>query len=728
MRGAMAVSASSSGAYAVDVSVPVDGLDENIRRIEHLLENGRATAGEPALHALLRTVANWFGMPFAIQTEVLPGESPQEALYRLADQADLLVRTIRLDDAFFASGMGPVICERVSDGSRVALVRAGRRWMIHDPARPGQPVKLDAVAQRDMASKGFQLGPCLPAKPISQWDLMRFGWRMVWVDLVGYAAMTALAGMILALFPIVASTIITVIVPGRELVLLAEILMFLVVLGAASLGVHLASSLAQVRIDGTVGSALRSAAIHRAVGLPAENRVRVPPPIVALAVRAVEGWHRAVWKLILSLGASVLMALPSLVVMAAMAPIAALAVLAAILLSFGVAVYFSRRQQAAMTATLAGSPASWMATAYETFKNIDTVRATGSEIAMFTRWSDGFIAQQTRQLAMARIGVWPSGLAAGLEAFLVLVAVGAIILSGAALPVEASVPFIMATTSVVGAAMAMMAAISEIGMLALQKRLAQPLLLGIPARASAGEQLMAPRGAVRVVSVSFRHHADNPPVLVDVNLNVEPGEYVGIVGASGSGKSTLLNVMLGMKTPETGAVFLDGVDISKLDMRAMRQRIGIVGQGACLFPGTLRENINLGLELADERLWDCLVQAGIDQDIAAMPLGLGTIIGDTNAMLSGGQVQRLLFARALAAEPRLIVLDEATSALDPAAQAIITRTIRRLGISVIAVAHRLETLRACDRIYVLDRGTIVQHGTFDALAEAPGLFATFLHS
>jgi ABC-type multidrug transport system fused ATPase/permease subunit len=188
----------------------------------------------------------------------------------------------------------------------------------------------------------------------------------------------------------------------------------------------------------------------------------------------------------------------------------------------------------------------------------------------------------------------------------------------------------------------------------------------------------------------------------------------------------LLQLVLGLKQPETGAVFLDDVDIRSLDMAAMRRRIGIVGQGATLFPGTLRENVALGLPLSDKAIWEALGLAGMEVDVSNMPLGLSTIIGDTDQLLSGGQVQRLLFARAIAARPRLVVLDEATSALDPAAQATITRSLKQLGVSILAVAHRLETLRECDSICVLDGGEIVQHGSFEELSSAGGPFRSLL--
>jgi ABC-type bacteriocin/lantibiotic exporter with double-glycine peptidase domain len=704
------------------------GLEDSLQRIEDVLRGSGPPRGQPPINTLIQVIARSFGLPQAKLPTLLASEKLDSELYRFAEAADLIVRPVAVDDAFLRAGASPLICRRVSDGALVALLRSGTRWLVHDPLLPKGPTRLTPTIRRDLELRGFQLDPCLPAKAVTQSELIRFGWRAVRFDLAAYAGMTLLAGVLLAIGPIIAGKIIDIVIPGREMGLLIDLLVMLVVLAGANVGVRMAAGLAQVRIDGIVGSMLRAAAINRAVRLPVEKRASVAPPIITLAVRAVENWHRGMWKLLLSLAASILMALPSVAVIAASAPGVALPILATFVVALALACLFAFRQQAVLSTSTGATPTSWMATAYESYFNIDTVRATGAETAMFNRWVDGFVVQQARQLAAARVGVWSTGLSAGLEAMFVLVAVAAVILSGIAMQPETAVPFVMAATAVVGAASSMVAAVGQLGMLALQKRLAQPLLSAVPDKTSHGELLTRPKGALAVVQVTFRHSPGSPAVLNDVSLQIEPGEYTGIVGASGAGKSTLLQIMLGMKTPETGSVFIDGVDITKLDMPAMRRRIGIVGQGASLFPGSLRENVTLGLVLSDAQIWEALRLAGVDRDIAAMPLALGTVIGDTNPMLSGGQVQRLLFARALAAEPKLIILDEATSALDTAAQAIITKTIRGLGISVVAVAHRLETLASCDRIYVLGDGRIVQRGSFTELAAMPGVFADALHS
>ena len=703
-----------------------NALASRLDHIEHLLDRRFTDPGDDAVLCALDVAARALGAPWPKLPAPEAGEALDTALHRLAEQGGLLARAVSLDDGYLSAAMGPFICRRATDGAVIAAVRSGRGWLIHDAAAPGAPRRLSGSARETLPAEGFQVGLGLPAHAVTPSQLLGFGWRNVAPELAGYALLTAIAGVIAALFPIMTGTIIGIVVPGREMGLLIDIAVFLCVLALVSVAVNMASHLAVLRIQGKLGSMLRAAAIDRAVRLPPDQRSNVPPPIMVLAIRAVEGWHRGIWSLVLGVVASLFMALPSLFVMATTLPGAALAVFAAGSLALAAAALIARRQQATMIAPGSGSPVSWMATAYETFFNIDTVRATGAETAMFNRWAAGFSSLQVKQLRTARIGAWSAGVNAAIDSLFILAAIGAVVLSGALTQPDRTISFVIAAGVVAGAVSAMISGVSELAMLSLQKRIARPLLTGVPTTETDREPLAEPQGSVSIVALSYRHDESSPPVLEGIDLTIAPGQYVGIVGPSGAGKSTLVKLILGMETAQAGAVFLDGVDTRKLDMPSIRRRIGIVGQGASLFPGSLRDNIAMGASLNDAEIWESLRLAGVDRDIAAMPLGLGTVIGDTNPMLSGGQVQRLLFARAVATRPKLIVLDEATSALDIAAQAKVTASIRALGITVIAVAHRLETLDACDCIHVLDRGRIVQRGRFSDLAKQSGTFSDML--
>ena len=229
-------------------------------------------------------------------------------------------------------------------------------------------------------------------------------------------------------------------------------------------------------------------------------------------------------------------------------------------------------------------------------------------------------------------------------------------------------------------------------------------------------------GGVSLHNVSLRY-GNGPCVVNDVTLDIPPGTSVALVGASGSGKTSLLNLIAGIVVPTTGSVTFDGRSLADLDLRAVRQQIGIVPQHPYIFGATLRDNISLTAPHADAaRIERAAAVAALDGDIAQLPLGLDTPVSDGGTSLSGGQRQRLALARAVLREPSLLLLDEATSALDAATEARITAGLVRLRATRVVVAHRLSTVASADRIVVMDRGRIVETGTHASLLAARGTY------
>jgi len=229
---------------------------------------------------------------------------------------------------------------------------------------------------------------------------------------------------------------------------------------------------------------------------------------------------------------------------------------------------------------------------------------------------------------------------------------------------------------------------------------------------SSGRRQHQLAGAVGVEAVSFRYTSESPFVLRDVSFEVRPGMWVAIVGRSGSGKTTLARLLLGLYPPTAGRVLFDGVDLAELELRSLRRQVGVVPQSAHLFAGTIRDNIALhdpGLAL--DRVRDAAELAAIDADIMRMPMGYDTMLADGGASLSGGQRQRLALARALAAEPRIVLLDEATSDLDTVTEAHVMANLAALDVTRIVVAHRVSSVAAADLIVVMSGGLVAEMGT-----------------
>lgn len=232
-------------------------------------------------------------------------------------------------------------------------------------------------------------------------------------------------------------------------------------------------------------------------------------------------------------------------------------------------------------------------------------------------------------------------------------------------------------------------------------------------------------GKIAFAGVSFAYR-DGLPVLSDVDLTVEPGQTVAIVGATGSGKSTLLKLLMRFYQPTDGRVCIDGENIENIRLRDLRSQIGLVSQDVFLFPGTIRENIAYGRPDADDAAIRAAAQSAEAWGfINELPGGLETLVGERGIKLSGGQRQRLSIARAVLKDPTILVLDEATSAVDNETEAAIQRSMGRIakGRTTLVVAHRLSTIVHADRIVVLDRGRIVEIGPHAELTTANGPYA-----
>lgn len=225
--------------------------------------------------------------------------------------------------------------------------------------------------------------------------------------------------------------------------------------------------------------------------------------------------------------------------------------------------------------------------------------------------------------------------------------------------------------------------------------------------------------------VTFRYNNIDRPVLHNLNLHVDKGETIALVGESGAGKSTILNLVIGFNQVNSGEVLIDGHNMKDIDLRSYRKYLAVVPQTSILFSGTIRDNITYGVDNVDEATLDEIVKAANLTDlINSLPDGLDTMVGEHGGKLSGGQRQRISIARALIRNPKVIVLDEATSALDSISEKLIQEALNNLtkDRTTFIVAHRLSTIKDADKIAVIADGHCVEYGTYDELMNLKGEF------
>ena len=229
--------------------------------------------------------------------------------------------------------------------------------------------------------------------------------------------------------------------------------------------------------------------------------------------------------------------------------------------------------------------------------------------------------------------------------------------------------------------------------------------------------------SVGVHDLSFAY-GDGPPILKHLNLRIEAGEKVALVGASGGGKSTLVQVIIGLYPPREGKVCFDDVPHDQIGLDVIRDNVATVLQHPAMFNETVRFNLTLGRDIPDDRLWQSLALAQLKETIEALPQRLDTVIGNQGVRLSGGERQRLAIARMVLAEPKVVILDEATSSLDTETEARLHAALGGFlkGRTTLIIAHRLSAVKQADRVYVFEDGGIIEQGSHDDLIRRRGLY------
>jgi subfamily B ATP-binding cassette protein HlyB/CyaB len=366
----------------------------------------------------------------------------------------------------------------------------------------------------------------------------------------------------------------------------------------------------------------------------------------------------------------------------------------------------------------------------ETVSGIETLKVMAVEPQIQRRWEEQIAAYVSASFRVLNLG----NIGSQAVQFINKMVMAAILFFGAKLVIEGSLSVgeFVAFNMLAGRVSAPVLRLAGLWQDFHQARLSIARLGDIlntpaePSYSATKTALPALIGDIRFEHVTFRYRSDGPEILKDINLDVAAGQVVGIVGSSGSGKSTFAKLIERLYVPESGRVFVDGVDLAQVDTTWLRRQIGVVMQENVLFNATVRDNIALAdPSMSGEQVMVAARLAGAHEFIVELPDGYDTMIGERGSTLSGGQRQRIAIARALVTNPRILIFDEATSALDYESERIIHENMREIvkGRTVFIVAHRLMAVRVADRILTIERGRVAEDGTHEDLLRGGGRYA-----
>ncbi|WP_405018251.1 ATP-binding cassette domain-containing protein [Kitasatospora sp. NBC_00070] len=618
-----------------------------------------------------------------------------------------------------AGTAGPMVGFAAADGRPVALVpRPAGGHRRYDPADPSGRVP---VALQDRA---LLLYLPLPTGDLGPADLARFVLRVPGArrDLGRLTAAGLGAALLGLMVPLSAGVLMPQLLaadrhPVRWLTLL---------LGSAVLAAWLlviVRNTAAVRLTGRVQSALEPAVWDRLLGHDARFFRDYTTGDLVHRANAVAQARAALSEVLVSAVLGAVFATSGLTVLLLVDAWLGGLLLLAVLVVTGLLLLLGRRRQR-HESTVFELHGQLNGVLYGLLLGIDKIQTAGREIQAFARWAVPFAAQKRADAAAQRADAAAGALTAGLQPLLL-----AVLLAGAVLDGSTPSGHLMAAGVAAGQVAAALgqvthAAASAYGIAPVLDRI-RPILAEVHP-AEGNRQLTDPgelRGSVALDRVTFRYPGSAAPVLDGVSLHAAPGELVAVVGPSGAGKSTLVRLLLGFETPGSGTVRYDGQDLAGLDARLVRRRLGVVLQHGRMLRGSLLENLaGSDPDVTEEQVWKAAELAGIADELRALPLGLGTRVGEDAQGFSGGQVQRLLLARALVRRPAVLLLDEATSALDNATQLRVAEAVAGLDRTRVVIAHRLSTIRTADRIHVLSGGRLTATGSYDELLGHDPLF------
>jgi NHLM bacteriocin system ABC transporter ATP-binding protein len=693
-------------------------IDSTQEELEKAAKQDDPLAAASALVASAAKVS--FKLPSGFRSEKY-----SDPFREILHSARIRARRVSLQGEWWREDAGPLLAFTTQGRHPVALLPSSPgKYNLVDP-KNSIAVPVTKESATSISDTAYTFYRAFPDKTLRLSDLLAFGFAFSRRDFI----IVVLAGLAASglgfLVPIFTGVIFDQVIPENQHLMLYQLLVALLISGVAAGIFQLTRSISVLRIETRADVSLQAALWDRLLKLPTNFFRAFTAGELATRASGIESMSTILSTATVTVLLSAVFSLFYIILLFYYSSTLALWVILIIAITFLFMLLLARKmlqafRQAQQASQKVGS------VVFQLLTGINKLRSSGTESSAFTLWANHF-----RDLRLATYGfrkLFNYGALFYSLLPLISLVIAYYLFSSLAnsrgLSTGMFLAFVAAMSTIISSLVAIGGLLPTLlPIIPIYENL-KPVLqasLEVDSQKTLCQEL---KGRIEIHHVSFRYRSDAPQVLKDIDIQIEPGEHIALVGASGSGKSTLARLLLGFEKPESGTIYYDGQDLSKLDLTSVRRQIGTVLQNSKLNAGSVFQNITGNLTECTERdVWEAIRLVGLEEDIRQMPMGLYTMVSEGGGTLSGGQRQRLLLARALVHKPRLVIMDEATSFLDNQTQEIVTRSLDKMKITRIIIAHRISTVMNADTIYVVQNGLIAEKGPYQELMEKKGAFA-----
>lgn len=698
-----------------------EALDEALKNVSAMIEGKKRRSfsdDREKIKSALDEILAYYGVrPRDIPHDVKEVDDQIEYSCR---QSGIMYRSVKLEKGWYRDAAGAML-GRLKSGEVVALLpdKLGRYGFFNPNTQ--KRVKLNRKTQELFEEDAYCFYKPFPLKKIGIRDLIKYIFSTIDVSVIVYiVAITLFATLVGMITPKITKILFSDVLESKSLQLLLSVACFYVCTSLSLLLIRGIKSLLMNRVSIQMDVSVQAATMARVLSLPLNFFKNYSSGEITSRAQSVNSLCTSLVQTFLSTGLTSLFSLlyiTQVFVYAKELVVPALCVTIATLV-FSVVSSLVQMKISEKQMELSGKMSGLT---YQIITGVQKIKLSGSEKRVFARWLNHYSEEAKLTYNPPKFLLFNGVISTAISL------VGTIVMYFFAVQSNVSVADYTAFNSAYGMLSGALMSVAGIALTAARIKpvfeMAKPIMNAEPEISEGKQTVTKISGGIELSHVSFRYDVNSPLVVDDLSLKIKAGQYIAIVGKTGCGKSTLLRLLLGFEKPQKGAIYYDGRDIETVDLRSLRKKIGVVTQNGKLFQGDIYSNIVISAPyLSVDDAWKAAEVADIAEDIRKMPMGMHTIISEGAGGISGGQKQRLMIARAVAPNPKILMFDEATSALDNITQKKVSEALDGLKCTRIVIAHRLSTIKQCDRIIVLDGGKIAEDGTYDELLAKKGYF------